>query len=46
MSRCFFVKSRAPQGKVSSNPPQDIRFFFVSLGPPDRDESGPARRLV
>ena len=27
MSRCFFVRSRAPQGKVSSNPPQDIRLF-------------------
>jgi hypothetical protein len=45
MSRCFFVKYRAPQVKVTSNPPQDIRLFasFESL---DRDESDPASCLV
>jgi hypothetical protein len=45
MSRCFFVKSRAPQVKVTSNPPQDIR-LFASLGSLDGDESGPASCLV
>jgi hypothetical protein len=45
MSRCFFVKFRAPQEKVTSTPPHDIRLFasFESL---DRDESGPASCLV
>jgi hypothetical protein len=45
MSRCFFVKSRAPQLNVSVNPPKNIR-FFASLGSLDRDECGPASRLV
>jgi hypothetical protein len=45
MSRCFFVKFRAPQVIVTSNPPQDIR-LFASFESTDRDESGPASRLV
>jgi hypothetical protein len=31
MSRSFFVRSRALQGKITSNPPHDSR-LFASLG--------------
>ena len=33
MLRCFFVKPRAPRGKVRSNPHQDIR-LLQALGLP------------
>jgi hypothetical protein len=40
-----FVKSRARQGKVRSNPPQDIR-LLQAWGSPNLNQSVPARHLV